>query len=72
MFSLIKDLGIRRFMTAEAPTGVLAWLIAEFFYKFHSFTLECAAFLATWFAFSFVLNTIVQMAGRTHVESADS
>ena len=25
-------------------------MIAEVFYKFHSFTLECAAFLATWAA----------------------
>ena len=24
-------------------------MIAELFYKFHSFTLECAGFLATWF-----------------------
>jgi len=27
-------------------------VIAEFFYKFHSFTLECVAFLATWYALS--------------------
>ena len=25
-----------------------ALLVAEFFFKFHSFTLECMAFLATW------------------------
>lgn len=30
------------------PFGV-AWLLAEMFYKFHSFTLEAAAFLVTWF-----------------------
>jgi hypothetical protein len=23
--------------------------VAELFYKFHSFTLECVAFLATWY-----------------------
>lgn len=28
---------------------VASWVIAEVFYKFHSFTLECLAFLATWF-----------------------
>ena len=37
-----------------------AWLIAEFFYKFRSFTLECAAFLATWF----VLDVVVQNVAR--------
>jgi hypothetical protein len=26
----------------------IAFGIAETFYKFHSFTLECGAFLATW------------------------
>lgn len=30
---------------------VLAWVIAELFYKFQSFSLETAAFLATWFMF---------------------
>jgi hypothetical protein len=28
----------------------IAFAIAESFYKFHSFTLETAAFLATWWA----------------------
>jgi hypothetical protein len=28
----------------------LAFIIAELFYKFHSFTLECGAFLFTWYA----------------------
>lgn len=30
------------------PGLLLAFLIAEGFYKFHSFALECAAFLLTW------------------------
>jgi hypothetical protein len=29
------------------PAGAVALVIAENFYKFHSFTLECLAFLAT-------------------------
>ena len=32
----------------RTPGLVAALLIAEFFYKFHSFTLECVAFLVTW------------------------
>jgi hypothetical protein len=36
----------------------LAALVAEFFYKFHSFTLECVAFLATWFALSYLLSLV--------------
>jgi hypothetical protein len=30
------------------PPLVVAFAVAEFFYKFHSFTLECGAFLITW------------------------
>ena len=33
----------------HAPSAVVAIVIAELFYKFHSFTLECVAFLATWY-----------------------
>jgi hypothetical protein len=41
----------------------VAFLIAEFFYKFHSFTLECLAFLATWFVLS-VIQSLVLGTGR--------
>jgi hypothetical protein len=30
------------------PPLVVAFVIAELFYKFHSFTLETGAFLVTW------------------------
>lgn len=33
----------------HAPSAVTAIIIAELFYKFHSFTLECVAFLVTWY-----------------------
>jgi len=33
----------------HAPSAVVAILVTELFYKFHSFTLECIAFLATWY-----------------------
>lgn len=35
----------------DATTLGVSLVIAEFFYKFHSFTLEALAFLATWYAF---------------------
>jgi hypothetical protein len=37
---------------------LVSFVIAEFFYKFHSFTLECAAFLATWFVLDAVLHLL--------------
>jgi hypothetical protein len=54
MYSLLHDLGFRRTLTAEAPSLLAAMIVAEVFYKFHSFSLECTAFLATWAALSYV------------------
>ena len=56
----VKDLVIR-----EAPVFLTAFVIAELFYKFHSFTLECLAFLATWFALGALFNGVrAMLTGR--------
>jgi hypothetical protein len=34
----------------DATTLAASLAVAEFFYKFHSFTLEALAFLGTWYA----------------------
>jgi hypothetical protein len=60
MFSLIRNLGVQVALKQEAVPFIIAFLIAEFLYKFKSFTLECLAFLATWFVLSFVQSVIVQ------------
>jgi len=40
--------------------GILpALLIAELFYKFHSFILECMAFLATWLVLDLLTELVV-------------
>jgi hypothetical protein len=51
MFTLLRSLSVKRILFEQAPALTAAWLMAELFYKFHSFTLECAAFLVTWFVF---------------------
>jgi hypothetical protein len=38
--------------------------IAEVFYKFHSFSLECLAFLATWAALGGLAELGGRLAGR--------
>lgn len=60
MFSLVKDLGIQVALKQEAVPFVVAFLIAEFLYKFHSFTLECLAFLVTWFVLSYVQSLLLR------------
>ena len=59
VFSLIKDLGLRVAAKQEAVPFLIAFGIAEFFFKFKSFALECVAFLAVWFVLSFVQSLVV-------------
>ncbi|MEY2495157.1 MAG: hypothetical protein QOJ45_1649 [Verrucomicrobiota bacterium] len=42
---------------------VPALILADVFYKFHSFTLECVAFLATWLVFDLVAEWIMRCMG---------
>ena len=48
MYSLARLLPLRILVLEQAPALMVSWVIAEVFYKFHSFTLELAAFLLTW------------------------
>lgn len=50
MLELVRALRLQRGLALQLPGLVLAFLIAEVFYKFHSFALECGAFLLTWLA----------------------
>jgi hypothetical protein len=65
MFSLVKDLGIGVALKQEALPFLVAFLIAEFFFKFRSFTLECLAFLATWFILSFIQSFVLGSRRRS-------
>ena len=49
MYTLMRTLSLKKILLEQAPTIVGSMFIAEMFYKFHSFTLECIAFLATWY-----------------------
>jgi hypothetical protein len=60
MYSLMQLLPLRRLLLEQLPALAAAFLIAEVFYKFRSFALECLAFLATWF----VIDVIVQQVAR--------
>jgi len=48
MYRLIRSISVRELLLHQAPALGASFTIAELFYKFHSFTLECAAFLMTW------------------------
>jgi hypothetical protein len=67
MYQLVRMLPVRQLLTRQMPALVISFVIAELFYKFHSFTLECAAFVATWF----VVDAALQLAAplRTAVQA---
>lgn len=59
MYTLLKSMSLRRLGTEQLPAIGTAWVVAELFYKFHSFTLECLAFLATWFVIDMVIQIVL-------------
>jgi uncharacterized membrane protein len=58
MYTLIKAISTRQILTEQIPSLAVSILIAEVFYKFHSFTLECLAFLVTWY----IVNLLIEVA----------
>jgi hypothetical protein len=63
MFTLISRLPIRELLWRQAPTLLTALVIAEMFYKWHSFLLETGGFLLTWFALDALAGFIAKMFG---------
>ncbi len=64
MYTLIRSLPLRSILTAQAPALAASWIIAEIFYKFHSFTLELAAFFATWFVIDAAISFALRLFNR--------
>ena len=53
---MIRSVPIRNLLAMQAPALFASFIIYKVFYKFHSFTLETLAFLATWFVIDAVLS----------------
>lgn len=66
MFALISELKLRPTLMREGPALAASMLIAETFYKLHSFTLECVAFLATWYVLSSIQHFALHGRGEQH------
>ena len=64
MYLLTKSRGLR-LAAHESLAALLALFVAETFYRFHSFTLECLAFLATWYGISWALNKARKFGHQT-------
>ena len=58
MHKLIASMSIREILFEQLPALAISFIVAELFYKFHSFTLECLAFLATWYVLDLVTSWV--------------
>jgi hypothetical protein len=72
MYTLAKELGVRALLVKEAPYLLIAFIIAEMFYKWGSFTREMIGFLVTWTVISFVGNSIMAMVVRPQSSPSSS
>ncbi len=64
MYTLTRYIPRRQLLLEQVPALGLSLLIAELFYKFHSFTLECIAFLATWYILDALVGFIRKLSRR--------
>ena len=64
MFELIRSTSLRQLLARQAPALAGSLVIAELFYKFGSFTLECLGFLATWFVLDAIFAAIARALAR--------
>ena len=69
MHQMIRSNSVKHLLACEAPALILALVIAELVYKFGSFTLECLAFLPTWYVLSFLLGRLGARAGLINAKS---
>jgi hypothetical protein len=63
MYALFSRLPLRQLLAEQLPALGPAFLTASFYYRFHSFALECLSFLATWFVFDAVLAFLRRQMG---------
>jgi len=58
MYQVIRSQGLAWTISREAVPAGVALVLAEVFYKFHSFTLELLAFAATWCGLSWAFGLV--------------
>ena len=69
MFELVRSSTLRGLLSRQAPALAISILIAELFYKLGSFTLECIAFLVTWFLVDWILASLTRFATKRAAHS---
>lgn len=58
MYHLLRSQSLKQLLVSQAIPFIVAFTIAELFYKFKSFALETVAFLVTWFVLDLAFTLI--------------
>jgi len=61
VYTLTRKTGLLHLLRDEMAPAAGSLVLAELFYHFHSFTLECGAFLLTWYAASFAWSRLTRV-----------
>ena len=65
MYALIRHALLHKLLPQQIISGGMAFLVANQFYKFQSFGLECIAFLGTWCLFDYISQLAMKLfAGK--------
>ncbi len=64
MHRAIKSQGVTTFLRQEGPWLLIAFVIADLFYKWGSFALECVGFLLTWYVLSLIASLVLRLFGE--------
>jgi len=64
MYTLSRVVSLRELLLGQAPMILASLLIAEFFFKFHSFILEAAGFLAVWYLIDLAVDIVARRNSR--------
>ena len=72
MYSFVRVMPWAHLLREQVPALALAFVIAEVFYKFHSFTLETLAFLATWGVIDALIQVGKHLIAAPPREAADA
>ena len=65
MLEFVRSLNRNGTLVYQLPSMTAAFLIAENFYKFRSFALECLAFMATWYAIDLAVDILRKLLANT-------
>jgi hypothetical protein len=58
MYTLFRNASLGALLSTQAPALLISLVIAELFFKWKSFALECLGFLALWFVLDATFTTV--------------